>query len=200
MSWHEYTVASLDLTEESPIPGSRPYRQGRLSLDGSTIFVRFIRDEEPWANPITTLTAGEARTRLSSEDYTVPPTFEELAADVAAGINRDRVQHVEAGVLWSDGTDTFFFTSDVDSRMNIDACQTAVNAGIRGDTGVWKCGQLVDGEFEVAYPDMSDTQITEVAGLILGHVQKCFNAEAAAMGKLKTGDLEADFQTEFDLL
>ena len=78
MSWAEYTVASLDLTEESPIPGSRPYRQGRLSLNGEKIFVRFIRDETPWPGGTLYESANDARGVLSSAVYTAPPTAEEI--------------------------------------------------------------------------------------------------------------------------
>ena len=78
MSWAEYTVASLDLTEESPIPGSRPYRQGRLSLNGENIFVRFIRDETPWQGGTLYESANDARGVLSSAAYTAPPTAEEI--------------------------------------------------------------------------------------------------------------------------
>ena len=78
MPWAEYTVASLDLTEESPIPGSRPYRQGRLSLNGENIFVRFIRDETPWQGGTLYESANDARTILASEAYTSPPTAEEI--------------------------------------------------------------------------------------------------------------------------
>ena len=77
--WAEYTVASLDLTEESPIPGSRPYLQGTLSLDGEKIFVRFVRDDVPWPNPIATYeAANEAGPVRRSAAYTSPPTAEEI--------------------------------------------------------------------------------------------------------------------------
>lgn len=201
MSWAEYTLASLDLTEESPIPSSRPYRQGRLSLDGEKIFVRFIRDETPWPGPIATYdTATTAAPVLATEEYTVPPTQEELAAGVASAIENARWKKVESGISWSDGTDVFFFPTDVDGRMNMDACQTGINANLRGNAGVWKCGKLVDGEIQLAYPQFTDAQITQIAAVMLGHVQKCFDAEAAAMAKLGAGDLTANFQTEFDAL
>ena len=76
--WAEYLVANLDLTEESPIPGSRPYRQGRLSLNGENIFVRFIRDETPWQGGTLYESANDARGVLSSAAYTAPPTAEEI--------------------------------------------------------------------------------------------------------------------------
>ena len=76
--WAEYLVANLDLTEESPIPSSRPYRQGRLSLNGENIFVRFIRDETPWQGGTLYESANDARGVLSSAAYTAPPTAEEI--------------------------------------------------------------------------------------------------------------------------
>ena len=78
MTWATYALADLDLTEESPIPGSRPYRQGRLSLNGENIFVRFIRDETPWAGGTLYESANDARGVLSSPAYTAPPTAEEI--------------------------------------------------------------------------------------------------------------------------
>ena len=87
MSWAEYTVASLDLTEESPIPGSRPYRQGRLSLNGENIFVRFIRDETPWQGGTLYESANDARGVLSSAAYTAPPTAEEIEQERVAVVD-----------------------------------------------------------------------------------------------------------------
>ena len=78
MIWATYALANLDLTEESPIPGSRPYRQGRLSLNGENIFVRFIRDETPWQGGTLYESANDARGVLSSAAYTAPPTAEEI--------------------------------------------------------------------------------------------------------------------------
>ena len=79
MAWAEYAIASLDLSEESPIPSSRPYRQGRRSLDDTKIFVRFIRDEQAWPGAIATYeAANEAGPILRGTDYTAPPTAEEI--------------------------------------------------------------------------------------------------------------------------
>ena len=78
MTWATYALADLDLTEESPIPSSRPYRQGRLSLNGENIFVRFIRDETPWQGGTLYESANDARGVLSSAAYTAPPTAEEI--------------------------------------------------------------------------------------------------------------------------
>ena len=78
MAWAEYAIASLDLSEESPIPASRPYRQGRRSLDDTKIFVRFIRDETPWQGGTLYESANDARGVLSSAAYTAPPTAEEI--------------------------------------------------------------------------------------------------------------------------
>ena len=87
MTWAEYTVASLDLTEESPIPGSRPYRQGRLSLNGENIFVRFIRDETPWQGGTLYESANDARGVLSSPAYTAPPTAGEIEQERVAVVD-----------------------------------------------------------------------------------------------------------------
>ena len=87
MPWAEYTVASLDLTEESPIPGSRPYRQGRLSLNGENIFVRFIRDETPWQGGTLYESANDARGVLSSPAYTAPPTAGEIEQERVAVVD-----------------------------------------------------------------------------------------------------------------
>ena len=79
MAWAEYLLSNLDLSDESPIPSSRPYRQGRVSLDGTKIFVRFIRDEQAWPGAIATYeAANEAGPILRGTDYTAPPTAEEI--------------------------------------------------------------------------------------------------------------------------
>ena len=87
MTWATYALADLDLTEESPIPGSRPYRQGRLSLNGENIFVRFIRDETPWQGGTLYESANDARGVLSSAAYTAPPTAEEIEQERVAVVD-----------------------------------------------------------------------------------------------------------------
>jgi len=84
MSWAAYTKSTLDLTDEGGIVTSRPYAQGRESLDGNVIFVRFVRDEVPWPGGTTYNTPAEARAALSSPVYTAPPTPEEIAQEVKA--------------------------------------------------------------------------------------------------------------------
>ena len=90
--WAEYLVANLDLTEESPIPSSRPYRQGRLSLNGENIFVRFIRDETPWQGGTLYESANDARGVLSSAAYTAPPTAEEIEQERVAVVDHKEQQ------------------------------------------------------------------------------------------------------------
>ena len=87
MTWATYALADLDLTEESPIPGCRPYRQGRLSLNGEKIFVRFIRDETPWPGGTLYESANDARGVLSSAAYTAPPTAEEIEQERVAVVD-----------------------------------------------------------------------------------------------------------------
>ena len=87
MTWATYALADLDLTEESPIPGSRPYRQGRLSLNGENIFVRFIRDETPWQGGTLYESANDARGVLSSPAYTAPPTAGEIEQERVAVVD-----------------------------------------------------------------------------------------------------------------
>ena len=87
MAWAEYAIASLDLSEESPIPASRPYRQGRRSLDDTKIFVRFIRDETPWQGGTLYESANDARGVLSSAAYTAPPTAEEIEQERVAVVD-----------------------------------------------------------------------------------------------------------------
>ena len=87
MTWATYALADLDLTEESPLPGSRPYRQGRLSLNGENIFVRFIRDETPWAGGTLYESANDARGVLSSPAYTAPPTAGEIEQERVAVVD-----------------------------------------------------------------------------------------------------------------
>ena len=87
MSWGQYLLSDLDLTEESPIPGSRPYRQGRLSLNGENIFVRFIRDETPWQGGTLYESANDARGVLSSPAYTAPPTAGEIEQERVAVVD-----------------------------------------------------------------------------------------------------------------
>ena len=87
MAWAEYAIASLDLSEESPIPASRPYRQGRRSLDDTKIFVRFIRDETPCQGGTLYESANDARGVLSSAAYTAPPTAEEIEQERVAVVD-----------------------------------------------------------------------------------------------------------------
>ena len=92
MAWAEYAIASLDLSEESPIPASRPYRQGRRSLDDTKIFVRFIRDETPWQGGTLYESANDARGVLSSAAYTAPPTAEEIEQERVAVVDHKEQQ------------------------------------------------------------------------------------------------------------
>lgn len=88
MAWAEYAIASLDLSDESPIPSSRPYRQGRRSLDDTKLFVRFIRDEQAWPGAIATYeAANEAGPILRGTDYTAPPTAEEVEQERVAVVD-----------------------------------------------------------------------------------------------------------------
>ena len=87
MTWATYALADLDLTEESPIPSSRPYRQGRLSLNGENIFVRFIRYETPWQGGTLYESANDARGVLGSAAYTAPPTAEEIEQERVAVVD-----------------------------------------------------------------------------------------------------------------
>jgi len=84
MSWAEYTKSSLDLSADGPIINSRPYVQGRQSLDNTKVFVRFINDESPWAGGTQYATASEARAQVTKSDYVTPPTAEEIAEEAAA--------------------------------------------------------------------------------------------------------------------
>ena len=90
--WAEYLTANLDLTEESTIPGSRPFRQGRVSLDRKKIFVRFIRDETPWQGGTLYESANDARGVLSSAAYTAPPTAEEIEQERVAVVDHKEQQ------------------------------------------------------------------------------------------------------------
>ena len=99
MSWAEYTKSNLDLSEDGEIINSRPYRQGRHSVDDSKIMVRFVNDETPWDNADATYTdKADAREAANSPVYVAPPTPEEIAAEEEADkMNRQEklVQLVE---------------------------------------------------------------------------------------------------------
>lgn len=100
--FNEYLVANVSGQAQS-----RPYAAGRLSVDGTRIIVRFLRDETPWPNPEAEFASKEeVITRLNSAVFTPEPTPEEIAENEANMqkdkfsrlkdvINRKRVNRVD---------------------------------------------------------------------------------------------------------
>jgi hypothetical protein len=122
MSWAEYSNAALDLTEAGGVLNSRPYRQGKQSLDGTKVFVRFIGIESAWAGGTQFATKADARTAANSGVYVMPPTDEEIAEQLAARKQnqRERVRKVVSIVRERYG-DGLTYESYVSDQMLVEA-------------------------------------------------------------------------------
>lgn len=128
----------------------------------------------------------------------VPLTERELAAMAVEGIANERWSRESAGVVWSDGTDTFLFDTSIASQNRFAAASAAINSGSRKDGGVWKCGILdAVGDVTLVFRPMLNSELTEVANIVHEHVQKCFDVEKQCYEALKAGQ-PIDYRDTFD--
>lgn len=135
---------------------------------------------------------------------TSPAKAEQAVDRKLKDFERERKAKEESGVTWTSPTgDTLWFDSGFESQMRFSAAVSQLSRGRPGQaTDVrWKCVRLLPGNQKFFnYEQMNQENLSEVADAVVTLVQKCFDAEAAAITKLLSGDMTADFQVEFDSL
>lgn len=137
-------------------------------------------------------------------DVTEPtdPTLEEQIAALIAVVENDRFQKEGEGIYWTDpgGQLYWFDTTDV-SQNRLNAARASAYAGTRTELDVWKCAQVdFEGNRTLKYRPTTNEEIIAIANAAYDFIQKCFDAEAAAVQKIIAGNLSADFAMEFSAL
>jgi hypothetical protein len=124
------------------------------------------------------------------------------AQAVIAKIAKDRFNKEGAGVLWTDPvtSDMIHIDTTFDSQARFSAASTAIANGLRANADVWKCAKITADGPELMFRPTDNATILEWSGLVVNHVQKCFNAEANAVAKVMSGDLTVTFEDEFNAL
>lgn len=130
--------------------------------------------------------------------------FEDTRTDAQKAIDRlasERLVKEGAGVVWSSPTgETIALDTTQSSQARFAAATTAATNGLRADPSKWKCARITANGPELVFRDTTNAELLEWSALVLAHVQKCFDAEAAAVAKVLAGDLTADFEVEFAAL
>ena len=130
------------------------------------------------------------------------PTPTELVVNRIAELKEERTAKEGEGILWADGVgDSFMFDSTIESQNRVVAATAAIDTGDRVDGGVWKCAQVDSlGSPTLTFRPMTNAELGAVGTLFNAHVQKCFETEAVCVAQVMTGNLNVDFQTEFEAL
>ena len=105
-------------------------------------------------------------------------------------------------LFWADAQgDAFMFDSTIESQNRIVAAIAAIDTGDRVDGGVWKCAQVDSvGEPTLVFRPMTNIELGAVGTLFNAHVQRCFETEAVCVAQVMAGNLDVDFQAEFEAL
>jgi len=112
-----------------------------------------------------------------------------------------RLKKEGTGVTWAaPNGDTIYLDTTQARQARFSAATTAIASGLRTDPSKWKCARITETGPELIFRETSNAELLAWAGLVLGHVQKCFDAEAATVAKILAGDLTADFEAEFTAL
>jgi len=143
--------------------------------------------------------------------------------NLIAHVKEIRKQSEMAGTTWEDASgEVYLVDANPLSQGRYTSAVTAISNGLREDGGKWKFAQwrgvgepvtevtLDDGTVEThpepIYLEMkvvdvfrptTNAEIVEIAGVVLKHVQACFDAEAVVAEKIKAGSLDIDCHVEF---
>jgi hypothetical protein len=200
--WAEYLKSELDLGQDGGVIDSRSYIQGKQSLDGAKVFVRFIGGESVWPGGTTYFTAIEASLILQGADYVEPPTAEEIMEIQIAKIQFDAGRAESGGIVWTDGAgESWAFKTDDKSVQRLAFAQIAMTKGKRIEGGPWGCGSIDElGVVTATFRSMSNAELSDVADAIYADAANVGLAMVTALTKASAGDTEANFQAEYDLL
>lgn len=159
-----------------------------------------------WYKP---LPAGLAR-RFDTDGFPVlldDPAKSPLAIKKNS-IVKDREAKEVAGVVWIDGGSAYYLPTDLTSQVKLTSARVAVEGNMRNG-GTWKMGQVMpDGSVDIIYRETTNVEMKSITQTAHDYVQKCFDAEKVAIGKVvgfyDSGDFTAmdavDYLTEFDAL
>jgi len=117
-------------------------------------------------------------------------------------LKNERAAKEGEGILWADAQgDSFMFDSTIESQNRIVAATAAIDTGDRVDGGVWKCAQVDSvGTPTLVFRPMTNIELGAVGTLFNAHVQRCFETEAVCVAQVMAGNLDVDFQTEFEAI
>jgi len=135
-------------------------------------------------------------------DIVTEPTPAELAVSRIDELKLERVAKESEGILWVDVQgDSFLFDSTIESQNRIVSATAAIDTGDRVDGGVWKCAQVDNlGNPTLTFRPMTNIELGNLGTLIHAHVQRCFETEAVCVAQVMVGNLDVDFQTQFEAL
>lgn len=116
-------------------------------------------------------------------------------------IASDRYEKEAEGLVWIDpiSQQQIYLGTSIESQNRFTTARLAVEAGVRIDGGVWKCVDITENSRVVFLPT-TNARIVEWSSLVHDHVQRCFEAEAIAVEKVLAGNLDVDFNSEFNRL
>tara|TARA_R110002126_G_scaffold6532_3_gene33692 strand:+ start:9231 stop:9851 length:621 start_codon:yes stop_codon:yes gene_type:complete len=128
------------------------------------------------------------------------PTPAELSAQRINDLKDERAAKEGEGIFWADVQgDAFMFDSTIESQNRIVAAIAAIDTGDRVDGGVWKCAQVDSvGEPTLVFRPMTNIELGAVGTLFNAHIQQCFETEAVCVAQVMAGNLDVDFQAEFE--
>ena len=143
--------------------------------------------------------------------------------NLLAHVKEIRKQSEMAGTTWVDASgESYLVDANPLSQGRYTSAVTAISSGLREDGGKWKFAQWVgigepvtqvtleDGSVEThdepiylkmriedVFRPTTNAEIVEIAGVVLRHVQACFDAESVVAEKIKAGNLDIDCHLEF---
>lgn len=143
-------------------------------------------------------TLGIDLTGTASYTPPEPPAVDPVSQAIQR-VAEDRWVKESVGIVWTEpGTEkTFFLDTSSDSQSRFAAARLAAQVGNREDGAVWKLAEVTADGPVLTFRPTTNAELSEWAGLVHAHVQKCFQAEANTVAKIFSGDLTADFETEF---
>ena len=116
-------------------------------------------------------------------------------------IASDRYLKESEGLVWTDSqNEQWFIDTTTESQNRIANVLVAIQQGKRADNGVWKCAKIVGETTTLTFRPTTNAELITIGELVHDHVQKCFDAEAAASAKVLGGDYNVSFDAEFESL
>lgn len=201
----EFAPSVIDYWDEyDSRPGDSEVAPGD---EGTGKAYKTIREDQPSYDPaVETLegivTVDEAAGTKTNSWKVVSLPVDEQIVNLVGRAKADRKAKEAVGAVWADADGAqFAIDTAQDSQGRFSAAMAAIANGMRPDGGRWKMAAIqADGTLEPVFRPMSNAELSEVSGLVMTHVQRCFDAESAAADKIKAGDLTATFESEFEAL